>query len=100
VLYAPGARSREDVSAIVSAIAPKPVNVLMSSNSGLRVADLAEMGVRRVSVGSSLARAAWTGFLAAARAIASEGSFAGFDGITPYAELNGFFREDLKKRRV
>jgi 2-methylisocitrate lyase-like PEP mutase family enzyme len=92
VLYAPGPRSREDITAIVSALQPKPVNVLMSANVGLRVSDLAEMGVRRVSVGSSLARAAWTGFLAAARGIAYEGSFAGFDGTTPYAELNAFFK--------
>jgi hypothetical protein len=56
------------------------------------------MGVRRISVGSSLARSAWTGFLRAAKAIAAEGSFEGFDGIVPYAELNEFFRDDCKKR--
>ena len=99
VLYAPGVRSREEISAIVSAVHPKPVNVLMSAHTGLRVTDLAELGVRRISVGSSLARAAWTGFIAAARAIAAEGSFKGFEGITPFAELNGFFREDWKARR-
>jgi 2-methylisocitrate lyase-like PEP mutase family enzyme len=99
VLYAPGVRSREEISAIVSAVHPKPVNVLMSAHTGLRVADLAELGVRRISVGSSLARAAWTGFIAAARAIAAEGSFKGFQGITPFAELNGFFREDWKERQ-
>jgi len=99
VLYAPGVRSREEISAIVSAVHPKPVNVLMSAHTGLRVADLAELGVRRISVGSSLARAAWTGFIAAARAIAAEGSFKGFEGITPFAELNGFFREEWKGRR-
>jgi 2-methylisocitrate lyase-like PEP mutase family enzyme len=98
VLYAPGVRTREEISAIVSAVRPKPVNVLMSAYTGLRVADLAELGVRRISVGSSLARAAWTGFIAAARAIAAEGSFKGFEGITPFAELNGFFREDWKER--
>jgi 2-methylisocitrate lyase-like PEP mutase family enzyme len=96
VLYAPGVRSREDIAAIVSAVRPKPVNLLMSAHTGLRVADLAELGVRRISVGSSLARAAWTGFIAAARAIAADGSFKGFEGITPFAELNGFFREDWK----
>ena len=98
VLYAPGPRSREDIQAIVKAVEPKPVNVLMSANTGLRVADLAEMGVRRISVGSSLARAAWTAFAAAARKIASEGSFAGFDGLMPHAELNRFFQEDIRKR--
>jgi 2-methylisocitrate lyase-like PEP mutase family enzyme len=98
VLYAPGPRSREDVAAIVAALRPKPVNVLMSAHIGLRVADLAELGVRRISVGSSLARTAWTAFVAAARRIAEEGSFAGFEGITPFAEINGFFREDWPER--
>ena len=64
----------------MAALSPKPVNILMSSNVGLRISDLADLGVRRVSVGSSLARAAWTVFMRAARAIAQEGSFAGFDG--------------------
>ena len=98
VLYAPGPRKRDDIKAIVAAVAPKPVNVLMSSNVGLRVSDLAELGVRRISVGSSLARAAWTGFIRAAKLMAEEGSFAGFDGTVSFAELNGFFREDLKER--
>jgi 2-methylisocitrate lyase-like PEP mutase family enzyme len=99
VLYAPGPRERGEIRSIVEAASPKPVNILMSSNTGLTVSDLAALGVRRISVGSSLARAAWTGFIRAAKAIAEEGSFAGFDGSVPFAELNGFFREDLKKRR-
>jgi 2-methylisocitrate lyase-like PEP mutase family enzyme len=97
LLYAPGVREREDIHAIVSAVSPKPVNVLMSANTGLKVPDLAALGVRRISVGSSLARAAWGGFVRAAKAIAEEGSFAGFDGAAPFAELNGFFRDDVKK---
>jgi len=97
VLFAPGVRERADIQAIVAAVRPKPVNVLMSANTGLKVSDLAEMGVRRVSLGSSLARAAWTGFIRAAKLIAEDGSFAGLDGITPFPELNGFFR-DLGKR--
>ena len=92
VLYAPGVKERADIQAIVSAVSPKPVNVLMGWNTGLNVSDLAEMGVRRISVGSSLARAAWGGFIRAAKAIAEEGSFAGFDNAAPFAELNGFFR--------
>jgi 2-methylisocitrate lyase-like PEP mutase family enzyme len=98
VLYAPGPKEPAEIEAIVAAVHPKPVNVLMSANIGLRVADLAEMGVRRVSVGSSLARAAWTGFIDAAKRIADEGSFAGFDGAVPYAELNKFFRNDASTR--
>jgi 2-methylisocitrate lyase-like PEP mutase family enzyme len=98
VLYAPGVRERADIRAIVSAVSPKPVNVLMSANTGLKVVDLAEMGVRRISVGSSLARAAWGGFIRAAQEIASAGSFGGFDSLPPHAELNSFFREDQKAR--
>ena len=94
VLYAPGVRTREDIEAVVRAVHPKPVNVLMGWNTGFKVADLAEIGVRRVSVGSSLARVAWTAFIRAAKTIAQDGSFADFDGLVPYAELNDFFRND------
>ena len=93
VLYAPGPTERGQIEAIVKAVSPKPVNVLVSANTGLRVDDLAELGVRRISTGSSLARAVWTGFIRAAKLIAEEGSFAGFDGLTPYAELNEFFKK-------
>ena len=98
VLYAPGVRERADIQAIVSAVSPKPVNVLMGSNTGLKVSDLAELGVRRISVGSSLARTAWGGFIRAAKAIVEDGSFAELDSGAPFAELNGFFREDQKMR--
>jgi len=94
VLYAPGVHEEADIRAIVSAVAPKPVNLLMSSNLGPTVSELAKLGVRRISVGSSLARAAWTGFLRAARGIAEHGSFAGFEGLEPYADLNEFFEEE------
>jgi len=92
VLYAPGPVSAEEIRAIGGAVSPKPVNILMSKNAGLRVSDLAELGVRRISVGSALARAAWTGFMRAARAIARDGSFAGFDGAVTGKELNEEFR--------
>ena len=91
VLYAPGVCQREEIQTIVTELAPKPVNILVSNNIGLKVADLADMGVRRISVGSSLARTAWTGFIRAAELIAKEGSFSGFDGTVPFAELNNFF---------
>jgi 2-methylisocitrate lyase-like PEP mutase family enzyme len=93
VLYAPGVYQREEIKRIVAELAPKPVNILVSRNTGLRLADLAELGVRRVSVGSSLARAAWTGFIRAAEIISKEGSFSGFDDLVPFAEINEFFRE-------
>ena len=70
----------------------------MSANTGLKVSDLAALGVRRVSVGSALSRAAWTGFMRAAQTIAREGSFAGFDGLTTFAEINGFFQSDWEDK--
>jgi 2-methylisocitrate lyase-like PEP mutase family enzyme len=93
VLYAPGVVQREEIKSIVAEVAPKPVNILVSRNTGLRVADLAELGARRISVGSSLARAAWNGFIRAAEIISKEGSFSGFDDVVPFAEIDNFFRE-------
>jgi 2-methylisocitrate lyase-like PEP mutase family enzyme len=98
VLYAPGPRDPEDINTIVDALRPKPVNILMSANTGLDVSKLAEMGVRRISVGSALARAAWGGFIRAAKAIAVDGRFTGFEDSAPFSDLNAFFREDVKKR--
>jgi 2-methylisocitrate lyase-like PEP mutase family enzyme len=95
-LYAPGPRRRDDIEAIVKALAPKPVNVLVGGAIGLTVADLAALGVRRVSVGGALARAAWGGFLRAARGLA-EGRFDGFADIPVYAEVDGFFRDETRK---
>jgi 2-methylisocitrate lyase-like PEP mutase family enzyme len=95
-LYAPGLRTREQITAVVQAVAPKPVNVLMGGPSDLTVADLAQMGVRRISVGSGLSRAVWGTFIRAARMIAESGKFDGFAGAAPSAELNGFFRDDAE----
>jgi 2-methylisocitrate lyase-like PEP mutase family enzyme len=91
VLFAPGVREPDDIAAIVDAVAPLPVNVLMSTDTGLGVADLAALGVRRISVGSALARVAWGAFLDAAGAIARDGSFAGLREAAPFAELNELF---------
>jgi 2-methylisocitrate lyase-like PEP mutase family enzyme len=98
VLFAPGIHQPEEIKAMTDALAPKPVNVLVSRNTGLTVADLAALGVRRVSVGSTLARAAWTGFMEVARDIAAEGRFTSLDGIRSFAEINAFFRDDLLNR--
>jgi len=98
VLYAPGVRQGGDIKRLVEAVSPKPVNVLVSGNFGLSVSDLAGLGVRRISVGSALARAAWSGFMHAAKSIAKDGSFACFDDLAPFGETNGFFREDAKNR--
>lgn len=94
VLYAPGARTRPEIEAIVKAAGSLPVNVLVTSSMPLSLQQLEDMGVRRVSTGSALARAAWTGFIAAARGIATERTMAGLDKITPYDEINNFFRKD------
>jgi len=97
-LYAPGIRTREQIGAVVAAVAPKPVNVLIGSASEYAMADMAALGVRRVSVGGALARAAWGGFLRAAKMLAKEGRFNGFADAAPGQELNAFFGEDMKQR--
>ena len=91
-LYAPGIQTREQIAAVVAAVAPKPVNLLVGSASPLTLADIAALGVRRVSVGGALARSAWGGFMRAAQLIAKEGRFDGFAQAASGAELNAFFR--------
>jgi methylisocitrate lyase len=91
-LYAPGIRSREQIAEVVRAVAPKPVNVLVGSGFAT-VAELAALGVRRISVGGALARAAWGGFLAAAREIAEHGTFGTLTPATPFAELEEAMRD-------
>jgi 2-methylisocitrate lyase-like PEP mutase family enzyme len=94
VLYAPGIRETEQMHAIVHTCAPKPVNVLIGSDLGLRVGDLAELGIRRVSLGSALSRVAWGAFRRAVEGLAEDGSFAGLDGAAPSPELNQLFARD------
>jgi 2-methylisocitrate lyase-like PEP mutase family enzyme len=89
-LYAPGIRTRSEIGDVVAAGAPKPLNVLVGSDF-ITVAELAELGVRRISVGGALARAAWSGFLQAAREIASHGTFTALATAVPFAEINDAF---------
>lgn len=89
-LYAPGIRAHDDIATVVRAVAPKPVNVLAGADFAT-VADLTRLGVRRISVGGALARAAWTGFLSAASEIAEHGTFKGLAAAIPFAELNRKF---------
>jgi 2-methylisocitrate lyase-like PEP mutase family enzyme len=91
-LYAPGIKTRAQIAAVVAAVAPKPVNLLVGGATDLTMADVAALGVRRVSVGGALARTAWGGFMRAAQAIATEGKFDGFADAASGAELNGLFR--------
>jgi 2-methylisocitrate lyase-like PEP mutase family enzyme len=97
-LYAPGIEEREHIAALVAAVAPKPVNVLISAPGGLTIEDAAELGVRRVSVGGALARAAWGGFVRASEDLAKFGRFEGFAGATPHGELQRFFTSGSKAR--
>jgi len=90
-LYAPGIRTREEITGVVRAVAPKPVNVLVGS-SFTTVAELAALGVRRISVGGALARAAWGGFARAARELAQTGTFTGFSIALPSSELEELFK--------
>jgi 2-methylisocitrate lyase-like PEP mutase family enzyme len=93
VLYAPGLRTREHVAALVKAVAPKPVNVIVGvAGANFSLGELAALGVKRVSTGSALARAAYGAFLRAAQEIRDKGTFAFARGAVPFAEINAMFR--------
>jgi 2-methylisocitrate lyase-like PEP mutase family enzyme len=96
-LYAPGIKTGEQIAAVVRAVAPKPVNFLNSGAFGFTVGDLAAMGVRRISVGGSLARVAMHAFIGVATEIARDGKFDGFAGLISNADLNKFFSDDRKE---
>lgn len=90
-LFAPGIKSKDDIAAVVKAVAPKPVNLIVSGNF-ITVAEAAELGVRRISIGGALARTAWAGFAAAAQELAGHGTFSSFGAGGPPLDLNGIFR--------
>ncbi|WDG80126.1 isocitrate lyase/phosphoenolpyruvate mutase family protein [Pseudomonas chlororaphis] len=92
VLYAPGLSSAEEIIAVVRAVAPKPVNVLMSGGLKLTQAQLSELGVKRISVGSALARAAYGAFYQAAQEIRDHGSFDFADRAIPFGQINQLFK--------
>jgi 2-methylisocitrate lyase-like PEP mutase family enzyme len=100
VLFAAGLHDPAAITALVEAVRPKPVNLLVARDSGLSVADIAALGVRRISVGGALALAAWTGFRRAAQVLKSEGSFAGLADLVPYPEINEFFTTDYRLRQA
>ncbi|HEY1721788.1 MAG TPA: isocitrate lyase/phosphoenolpyruvate mutase family protein [Magnetospirillaceae bacterium] len=97
-LYAPGLRTKEDVAAVVKAVAPKPVNVLVGGPT-FTVAELADLGVRRISVGGALARTAWGAFMKAAADIFNTGTFGALTSAVPHPEINGFFTQDVERRK-
>ena len=90
-LYAPGVTTREQIVALVEAVAPKPLNLLVGSASALTVADIAALGVRRISVGGALARSAWGGFMRSAQMLAEQGRFDGFADAASGKDLNALF---------
>ena len=96
-LYVPGIKAREQIEAVVKAVAPKPVNLLIAAPLGFTVKDVEAMGVRRISVGGAMARVAMTAFAKSAREIAEAGKFDSFGGVMSNAELNKFFRDFTPK---
>jgi 2-methylisocitrate lyase-like PEP mutase family enzyme len=99
-LYAPGARTTEQIAAVVAAASGKPVNLLVSSPTPLGLKDVEALGVRRISVGSGLARVAWGAVMDVAERIAREGRFDGFAGAASGARLNRWFSEDVRRRKT
>ena len=97
-LYSPGIKTREQIEATVKAVGSKAINFLNFGALGFTVSDLAGMGVRRISVGGSLARVAMHAFIKTATEIAKDGKFDGFADLITNAELNKFFAEDRKNR--
>ena len=100
VLFAPGPQKPGEIRALVEAAHPKPFNLLVVRDMGLRVEDIAALGVRRISVGGALALAGWTAFMRAAQALTSNGSFSGLADLVPYAEVNSFLETDLQSRKA
>jgi 2-methylisocitrate lyase-like PEP mutase family enzyme len=96
-LYSPGIKTREEITATIKAVAPKPVNFLNGRSFGYTVGDLAALGVRRISVGGTLARVAMNAFILSARQIAQDGKFDSFADVISNAELNKFFHDDLPR---
>jgi 2-methylisocitrate lyase-like PEP mutase family enzyme len=100
VLFAPGPYEAAEIAALVEAVRPKPFNLLVVRDIGLTVGEIAELGVRRISVGGALALAAWTGFMHAAQSLRSTGSFAPLASLVPYAEINGLFAANLSRHEA
>ena len=98
MLFAPGPQSLADIKTLVEAVAPKPLNLLVIRDIGVDVREIAELGVRRISVGGALALAAWTGFIRAATTLRSEGSFAGLADLVPYPDINNLFSDGSWRR--
>jgi 2-methylisocitrate lyase-like PEP mutase family enzyme/ribosomal protein S18 acetylase RimI-like enzyme len=97
VLFAPGPKTKAEMREVIAAAGGKPVNIIVFADVGMSVDEIAELGARRISIGSALAKAAFTGFVAAAEELA-KGSFAGFRHNMASAPINAFFEADLLER--
>jgi 2-methylisocitrate lyase-like PEP mutase family enzyme len=99
-LYAPGLRTREHIKAVIDAVAPKPVNIIIAWKTDLTLKDLTALGARRISTGSAPARVAWGAFMRSSKELAERGTFDLFADAAVSPELNKLFGEDLKKRGI
>ncbi len=99
-LYAPGLRTREHIAAVIDAVKPKPVNIIIAWKTDLTFNDIAALGARRISIGSALSRVAWGAFIRASKELNERGTFDSFADAAVSPELNKLFGEDLKKRGI
>jgi len=97
-LYAPGLRTRDQIAAVIEAVKPKPVNIIIAWKTELTFKDIAALGARRISIGSALSRVAWGAFVRASKELAERGTFDNFADAAVSADLNKLFKEDLKRR--
>lgn len=97
-LFAPGIKTQEEIEAVVAAVKPKPVNFLMAAAMPFSASELERLGVRRISLGGTLARVAWTAVIRAAQEITGGGTFTKLGGAIANTELNAFFSDDMKRR--
>jgi 2-methylisocitrate lyase-like PEP mutase family enzyme len=97
-LFAPGIKTQEEIEAVIAAVKPKPVNFLMAAAMPFSASELEGLGVRRISLGGTLARVAWTAVIRAAQEITAVGTFSKLGGAIANAELNAFFGDDMKRR--
>lgn len=98
-VHVPGVIDPAAIVSIVKAVAPRPVSIVVEPECGLTVRNYAELGVRWLSSGSGMCRAAWGGFIRAAEEVAAQGSFSELGGAVPFSQINQFFRQDLRKGR-
>lgn len=98
-VHVPGVVDPADITTLVKAVAPHPVGIVIDPASGLTVKNYSELGVRWLSSGSGMCRAAWGGFIRAAEEVATRGSFTSLQEAVPFSQINQFFRDDLKHGR-